>query len=221
VGVRLISIIVLAAGEASRFGSPKQLAMINERSLLELAFEKCVKLKAQCSETGLATESILALGAHFDSVQEFIASQPKLQWDSIQHVSNWQQGMGRSIAEVFRNQLDGYSAESHIDVGRQLHGALVILVDQPMVCTQELFHMLDRGVRENCVFCSSYPKTIGPPAYFPRHEMQAYIERFESSERWQGGAKMFIQERTHTCLDMRGVLYDIDTPVDLTRVSKL
>ena len=213
----MISIVVLAAGEASRFGSPKQLSKINEQSLLELAFEKCVKLSAQCSEAGLATESILALGAHFDSVQQFIESQPELKWDSIQRVSNWQQGMGRSIAEVFRSQLD----RSPVDADRPLHGALVILVDQPMVCTQELFSMLNLGVHENCVVCSSYPKTIGPPAFFPRHEMQAFIERFESSEKWQGGAKLFIQERTHKCLDMRGVLDDIDTVVDLIRVSKL
>lgn len=216
-GVRLISIIVLAAGEASRFGSPKQLAKLNEQSLLELALEKCVKLKARCSEAGLATESILAVGAHFDSIQEFLESQPRLKWDSVQRVNEWQQGMGRSIAEVFRSQLD----ISPIYADKQLHGALVILVDQPMVCAQELFCMLNLGVHENCVVCSSYPKTIGPPAYFPRHEMQAFIERFESSERWQGGAKMFIQERAHKCLDMRGVLDDIDTPVDLTRVSKL
>lgn len=218
-GVSLISIIVLAAGEASRFGSPKQLAEINERSLLHYVSEKCEELKVLCRESGHAATSVLVLGAHLDPIMHFLQSVPKLTWDRIQRVPDWEQGMGRSIAESFRSQLEHYEAERHAERNGVPNGAILVLADQPKVSALGLFQMLRLGLEKNDIICASYPNSIGPPAYFPEHDMRAFIKQFDLCETWQGGAKRFIQERVHEVVDIQGVLDDIDTPSDLDRIS--
>src|SRR5215831_2533700 len=80
-----IGIIVLAAGESSRFGRPKQLLKFDGKTLLRRAVESAIE--AQLGPV------VVVLGAAFDEIQKDIAD---LSVDVIKN-ADWVTGMSVSI----------------------------------------------------------------------------------------------------------------------------
>lgn len=60
------SVIILAAGESTRFGSPKQLAKINNKTLIECVINSFRKAQVD--------EIIVVLGAHREEIQKILPS---------------------------------------------------------------------------------------------------------------------------------------------------
>jgi molybdenum cofactor cytidylyltransferase len=78
--------LVLAAGAARRFGSPKQLAMLDGRPLLEHA------LAAMAAATGVQ-EVVVVLGSH----AEQILAKVQLHGARVQICADWQEGQAASL----------------------------------------------------------------------------------------------------------------------------
>jgi molybdenum cofactor cytidylyltransferase len=114
-----VAAIVLAAGMSRRMGTPKQLLRLGGEGLLERTLN---------SVRGSGVDEIvLVLGASADEVCRQLAT------DGLRVVVNpdFQQGMGTSL----RTGLAAVSAS--------MQGALIVLADQPFVCSSTLDQMID------------------------------------------------------------------------------
>ena len=140
--------IILAAGKASRYGSPKQLLEIDGRNLVQRACD--LAITTQCSPI------ILVLGAYS---KDIIASGIPNQVQVYEH-QEWQQGMGSSLALGIQ-QLDSCDA------------ALILLADQPAISVDTIKSLKQAIVAPDisialCAHEDSTEKATikGPPVIF-------------------------------------------------------
>lgn len=211
-----ISVIVLAAGASSRFGSPKQLAELDGVSLLDLAYERYKALDLVSRVKGIGLRSILVLGAHACEIRRHVKSE---YWSKVVVCQNWEAGMRASIQSGFEAAFADAQEQN-----ANVQGALVCLVDQPMIETKSLERLIRLGMKEQSITCAAYGDSLGPPAYFPRKEMEKFC--LWNSERItygleSGGAKRFILSRPYHTLNIEDEeLVDIDTPEALSKVNE-
>ncbi len=136
---------MLAAGAASRFGSPKQLARIGDRPLLPLCIGRAVQVAGHAVT--------VVLGAHAAELT------PALRHSSVGIVINrqWREGIASSIRAGLA-QLPG-SADA----------VLILLADQPDVTHQDLARLVGAWrAQPDSLAAASYSGTVGAPAVFPR-----------------------------------------------------
>lgn len=133
-----IAAVVLAAGASRRLGSPKQLAMLGDETLLERAVR--LAREAGCSPV------IVVLGADH---QEVLAHCRLGDAVPVIH-DNWEEGMGSSI-------------RLGVDACASATGVVVMTCDQPAVTVEHL-QALMRGPN---IKPSSYAGRKGVPAFFP------------------------------------------------------
>lgn len=140
-----IHCIVLAAGGSTRFGSPKQLARIDGKSLLQATI-------------GHATDSLgaavtVVLGAHAIEIVETLLPTSA----GVLINRNWQEGIASSIRAGVAS-LPG-----------ACNGVMLALADQPLVGSQ-IFQRLIAAWRRRPrqIIASQFASTTGLPAIFPR-----------------------------------------------------
>jgi nicotine blue oxidoreductase len=208
VGFNTIWILVLAAGQASRFGSPKQLARLQDKSLLGCMASKVEKLRCRLALDGVRARSLLVLGAHADLIQQ---QEDMNLWDIVVEASSWEQGMAASLNEGLNASMSADQVE-----GRLSAGALVLLLDQPLIEVSELASMVKSSLERGQIVCSKYADSVGVPVFFPASELSA-LRRVKGQA---GGAKAFIQQRPYSVMSMKGVEHDIDTPSDLFAIEQ-
>lgn len=192
-----IAAVVLAAGLSRRMGTPKQLLRVGDKTLLEHALAN-----VRASEV---SEVVLVLGGEAESVRRQVGS------DGAKLVVNpdYEQGMGTSLRK-------GLSA-----LGESCRGALIVLADQPFIRPTTLNRLIEfhsqteaqitiplyRGFRGNPVLLdkSVFPEVmtltgdVGCRAIFGDHT--------------EGIHKLEVGDP--------GILLDVDTEEDLTRLKKL
>lgn len=137
-GSARIAAVVLAAGASRRLGSPKQLAMLGDETLLERAVR--LARAAGCSPV------IVVLGAEYKQVLANCGL-----GDAVPVIHDkWEEGMGSSIRLGVRACEDAA-------------GVVVMTCDQPAVTVEHL-QLLMRGPEVNA---SRYAGRKGVPAFFP------------------------------------------------------
>lgn len=129
-------IVILAAGEASRFGSPKQLAEWRGRPLVRFVAEEAL---AACAEV------VVVIGAHAPLVRDALAGVPC----RIVENREWRRGPGSSLKAAL--EVSSFDA------------VLVTLVDLPRV-TREHFTQLLKT--EGALVASRWSGSFGAPAVF-------------------------------------------------------
>ena len=141
-----IAVLILAAGGASRFGSAKQLAVINGKPMLQ----HCIDAANELFPGAVYT----VLGSRADDVRRHISG------TEIILNPEWQQGLGRSIAVGANHLKDTADA------------MLVLLADQPRINSQHLERLvaLFKGQQ---VACSQYHHDLGVPAIFAQRYFDA------------------------------------------------
>lgn len=189
-------VLILAAGQSSRFGAPKQLAVFEGKSLLQRAIE--LSLAA-------GKEPIVTLGAHAEQITQdrSVGSLLERQATALQ-VPDWSEGMSRSICAGVEKAIQ-----------RNAGGILMLLVDQPLITAADLkrmSHEIDPG--EPQIIASSYQGTAGVPAYFSWHYFPALM-----ALKGDVGARKLIQSNPHQLIEMDGRLLDIDTQVQLESLA--
>ena len=134
-------VIVLAAGESSRFGSPKQLAMYEGETLIERAVQTALDSGAE--------EVVVIVGANKEQVTQKLARFP------VRAVENvlWREGMSSSIIDGIE-ELD-------------MNVAVIMTCDQPLITSDHL-HALAAGTAHAPVAASSYDGVLGVPCAFTR-----------------------------------------------------
>jgi molybdenum cofactor cytidylyltransferase len=113
----LIAGLVLAAGEGTRFGGPKQLAKLDGRPLLEHALEAISGLE----------RVVVVLGAHADEIRSRV-------------------DFGRAVPIVCENWHEGQAASLRAGVAAlgSVDAVVVTLGDQPRITPEVIALALDR-----------------------------------------------------------------------------
>ena len=138
------SIIILAAGNSSRLGLPKQLLRYKNKSFLRLIAEKALEVQP--------AEVIAVLGFESDRMQHELEDLP------IRIVLNreWVEGIASSVRAGIN------TVRSHAD------GALIALCDQPAVTTELLSQLIFLCSHEKPIAAAEYNQILGVPACFDR-----------------------------------------------------
>lgn len=185
--------VLLAAGSASRFGSPKQLAPINGVALVRRTAQAILASGA---------ELVVVTGAYADEVAAALRGLPL----RLAHNPYWELGMGESIARGFR------------ELSRQLApppASLLCLVDQPRVDEPQLRRLLDRHLAQpRSIIVSDHGETAGPPCLFPV-EFYAELTRLSGPR----GARSVLERHRDRVLTVAvpEAALDIDRPEDHLR----
>lgn len=188
-----LAAILLAAGSASRFGSPKQLAEIQGAPMVRRMAQAILACKA---------ELVVVTGAHNDEVAAALSG---LQV-RLAHNPFWKLGMGESIARGFR------------ELSRQHHppsAALLCLVDQPLVGPAQLQRLIEQHHAEpRRIVVSDHGETVGPPCLFPA-EFYAELAQLSGAR----GARSVLQKHRDLVLtvQMPEAALDVDEPEDHVR----
>lgn len=144
-----IGAVILAAGKASRFGSPKQLLEINGETLVDRACRTAVE--AGCHPV------LRLLGAHAEKILEHHCPAGV---ETFVH-AGWEAGMGSSLAAGVSRLLE---------LCPELDAVFVLLADQPMTTAGLLATMADELQTASVVWCN------GPPALFARKHFEELLD---------------------------------------------
>ncbi|MCC5939588.1 MAG: nucleotidyltransferase family protein [Lunatimonas sp.] len=161
-------LIILAAGNSSRLGRPKQLITAGRTHLMGHVLEEAEKVTFH--------KKVLVLGAYSDDLINEIYS------TSFEVVINekWQQGMSSSIHAGLAHLL----ADSSIDQ------VMILLCDQPFLDSDVLLRLLDRSEEsEKGIIASSYGESLGVPVIFKKPYFPYLLEM-----KGQGGAKQLVRQ---------------------------
>ncbi|WP_158628878.1 nucleotidyltransferase family protein [Dyella choica] len=190
------AILLLAAGEGSRFGGAKQLA--------EIAGEAMVRRIARVLlDTDLPVWVVT--GAYAAEVEAVLDDLPL----KLIRCEDWQLGMGNSLATGVRSLALAFPQASAV---------LVCLADQPLLDIGLLRAMLQRHQQApDRVLATAQHGTQGPPALFPRDCFKCLAALSGSH-----GARVVLTREAHRMelFESAGLL-DVDTATDLQHVRAL
>lgn len=181
-----LHILVLAAGEGSRFGGAvKQLAMIGDKTMLEHALDTASTLAPQ--------RVSVVLGFVHEQLSPLVGQ--------AQVVINptWKEGIGSSIA-------CGVAA-----LPASASAVLIMLCDQvglsrlDLTCLIRRYESLSHASTPPIV-CASYADGLGVPAIFPSHFFKQLI-----ALKGDQGAKPLLQQHLVVRVPLATAAMDIDT----------
>ncbi|WP_296705600.1 nucleotidyltransferase family protein [Algoriphagus sp.] len=184
-------IIILAAGESSRLGYPKQIARYKDKTLLQYAIDAANGSKAE--------KKVLVLGAFKDEIKKTFSGA------SIPNIPNpnWGKGMASTL-------IKGLEYLQKINPVDQV---IIMLCDQPFVDSKLLNKLIatQKKTGKGIVACE-YSKTFGVPILFGN----AYFEELMKLT-GDEGAKKIAQAHSD---DLELVSFpkgktDVDTEADL------
>jgi CTP:molybdopterin cytidylyltransferase MocA len=141
------AILILAAGASSRFGTPKQLARIRSKTLIQRAYD--------CATQLFPDDTFVVLGAHRNTILEELTAANSIPQSRILYNRNWAFGIGESInvgVQVLENQYDEI---------------MIILADQVQITPRDIQRLLDSCVGD-AIICADYNGSRGVPAIFPK-----------------------------------------------------
>ena len=189
-----LGIVILAAGEARRFGACKQLALFHKKPLLQHVIDAALPLRPKrlIVMTGKYHEAIAA------AKDEGVVTGAELIYNP-----DWSSGMSSSISlccELLADDCD------------QL---LVLLADQVLVATSELETLIAQAV-DGVSACAGFSETVGPPAVFSR----AWYPDLLTLNAENGAKKLLTDPAKQvTIVPMKSAGWDIDSKDDLERLS--
>ena len=183
-------ILILAAGNSSRFGEPKQLLYFKGKSLLRNVAEESLK----------TTNSVVVVTGSKDP--EISREIENLKVKIIENL-NWSEGMGSSIQIGFKQLLDSFPT---------IENCIISVCDQPFIDNSVFIELI--GMQKDSqkgIVASKYADTLGTPVLFTKK----YFEKL-SKLSGQEGAKKLLQKFKDDIAEIsfeKGAI-DIDTQND-------
>lgn len=163
------AIVILAAGNSSRLGKPKQLLSYKNTSLL-----KNTILQASLAPN---TVIIVVTGANHELVEKEIAASKA----TIIFNPDWQSGMSTSISKGLTEILRLYP---------EIEKCIFAVCDQPFVTTGIFENLIsEHNTTKNGIVASSYSDTLGTPVLFHKKYFNELLNL-----KGQEGAKKIINK---------------------------
>jgi len=190
-----IAAVILAAGEARRFGSPKQLLDWHGKPLIWHVAKRALQAEL--------TPVIIVAGSEFDAIQQTVEDLPV----QIIHNPAWQRGQGTSV----KLGTEAVSAKSG--------GILFLLADQPQIPIPLIRALIDaHAQRQNPIIGPLVDGQRGNPVLFDR----ITFSDLASLSGEAGGRKLFSKYPVDWIpwYDSASLL-DIDTPEDYARLLEM
>ena len=189
--------VILAAGESSRMGTPKQLLVLDGQPLIVRTVEAAL--------ASAAWPVVVVLGAHAEKIRPLLARHPVLIADN----STWPEGMAASI-RVGVTMLAQFS--------RQLDAALVALCDQPAFSADTIAQLVaTQRIARRSIVAARYSGRHGAPALFLR-------ENFSTLTHLTGeeGARVLLNGDASrvASVDLPALALDLDTPADYAALQQ-
>lgn len=184
-------IIILAAGESSRLGYPKQIARYKDKTLLQYAIDAANGSKAD--------KKVLVLGAFKDEIKKTFPGA------SIPNIPNpnWKEGMSSTL-------IKGLEYLQKINPVDQV---IIMLCDQPFVDAKLINKLIATQAKTGKgIIASGYSKTFGVPILFGK----AYFEELMSLTGDEGAKKIAaVHEDDLEIVPFPKGKTDVDTEADL------
>ena len=185
--------IILAAGNSSRLGEPKQLINFNGVSLLQRI-------------SSIALNTTLGPVIVVKGQQKYpLSPHPRLQ--TVVNLE-WEKGMGNSLKLGLKTLMDDFQVEQ----------VLVLLSDQPMV-NEELIHVLldSKAKGKRPIAAAFYQNSPGVPAIFDKSVFKMIVGMPDK----QGAKKILLSNPGLVSLvKFDAGKIDIDTPEDLLALQQ-
>ena len=193
-----VPLILLAAGESKRMGSPKQLLPYKGSSL--------IRYTTSMAATSVCGPVIVVLGANSKLISPEINDLPI----HISYNPQWQKGMSTSIIAGIYTLLA---------IKIDFDAIVLALADQPLI-TDQIYNRLVEYYysKYSLAIASSYSGTFGVPALFDSTLLPELL-----NIRCQGGAKQILSRYSdHSSnLDLPEAAIDIDTPADYQKLLEI
>ncbi|KQT26132.1 hypothetical protein ASG22_05535 [Chryseobacterium sp. Leaf405] len=141
------AILILAAGNSSRLGEPKQLLNFEGKTLLKHVVEEALKVSKSV---------VVVTGSnHFQISKEIENLQVKI----IENM-NWNEGMGSSI-KIGVNQL--------LDLFPTVENCIISVCDQPFIKAPVFSELIQKQKdSQKGIVASKYSETLGTPVLFTK-----------------------------------------------------
>ena len=192
----MISCIVLAAGESQRFGSPKPLARINGKSVIEIIQENLLATKT--------SEIIVVLGSQADAILPLIRQEPRIKYTINK---NYLLGQTSSFKAGLQN----------LDPGSK--GIMLLPADMPYIKPATIDGLINMFLKKSCLLSVPiYQSRRGHPPIFSvklKSELLALEDDIPIST-ILGKYKAEIME---VPVDDEGVILSFNTPQELENIS--
>lgn len=184
-------IIILAAGNSSRLGKPKQLLTYQDKTLLTIVSEAALKTSFH--------PVVVVLGAYATEVSK------AHQGLKIQYVINeeWETGMSSSIATGLTALLD---------TKKDIENVIIAVADQVFI-TARIFEKLTENhqLTGKGIVASTYGETSGTPVLFNKK----YFDQLLNLQGSTGAKKIVTENAADTAkVPFEKGLIDIDTAAD-------
>ena len=186
-----IGAVILAAGESSRLGQPKQLVQFRGKSLVR-------RIVDAATEAGCSPITIV-LGSDSKKIEDELAGTGV----AIVKNENWRAGIGTSIRAGVQNLLSQ---------APNLEAIVLLVCDQPFVDARVIKGLIELRQKTNkSIVASAYSGTLGVPALFNRSCFQELLALGDDT-----GAKSIIMRNRERVAEFpfpQGEI-DIDTVAD-------
>jgi len=185
------AIIILAAGNSSRLGRPKQLLDFNGKTLVAHTVDA-----ASCLES---VKVAVVTGSDASEIEKELSDRNGI----IIENPDWHQGMGRSIS---------YGLQAILEIMPELDAAVFCVCDQPYVNAAVFSALLSEAATSNKgIVASSYSGTVGTPVLFRK----LYFDQLLQLDGESGAKKIIEKHLTDARLIPfeKGAI-DIDTAED-------
>ena len=192
--VRDIAFIILAAGQSSRLGQPKQLVKFKESTLLENTI-------AQTQAFAVKSKFVI-LGEHRSRIKTLT----NFKEYEIVINEDWERGFSSSMKAALNI------------IPQDTKGVVFFVADQPYLKSTLIQAILDKvDTNRMQIISSLYKIGQGPPVYFSHHFFNDIL-----SLEGDVGAKTIVKANLD-CVDFVEFIdgdIDIDTPKDLDQLNK-
>ncbi len=188
------AVILLAAGNSTRMGAPKQLLDFRGKPLLRHALETA--LRSKCAGV------VVVLGANAGAIRPSLAeAEHGGKWVEVAENPRWAEGMGTSI------QAGLQAAER-----RGTTGIILALADQPLVTSAMLDRLVDAHADTGMpIVASQYAGTVGVPVFFSSE----YFGQLLALAPDQGCKGVIVKSGDAALrIDCPEAAVDVDTPED-------
>jgi molybdenum cofactor cytidylyltransferase len=188
-------VIILAAGNSSRMGEPKQVLPYHDSTLLLHAVDVCVQVD----------DAVVAVvtGASKETVEAQVAGRNV----TVIYNADWETGMCSSIRTGVAELLQTHSF---------IEGILITVCDQPFLTTDILRSLIDGYLdSDKGIIASAYDDAIGTPVLFSSR----YFSELMDLQGQEGAKKIVLQHMDDVVTKPfpRGGI-DIDTKEDYQRL---